>query len=72
MKDTVRRRGKYISIKCVLVILLGATAAHANLFDGSGINIGPVHLDPTNPIAPITPKDAHVPNPAAPLAQAAE
>jgi hypothetical protein len=55
--------------RSAVVIFLTVTPTFAGLFDGKGVDIGPVHLDPTNPIAPVTPKDAHVPNPVAPVAK---
>jgi hypothetical protein len=48
-------------------VVVLVTPASAGLLDGEGVDIGPIHVDPTNPVAPVTPKDAHVPNPAAPI-----
>ncbi|EPE93848.1 hypothetical protein [Rhizobium grahamii] len=56
--------------QCTAVLLLHVMPASAGLFDGKGVDIGPIHIDPTNPVAPVSPKSAPAPNPAAPLAPA--
>ena len=53
---------------CAAVLLLSAVPTFAGLFDGKGVDIGPIHIDPTNPVAPVTPKGTQVPNPVPPTA----
>jgi hypothetical protein len=66
-EETLMRKFAFAT-NCAAVLLLSAVPTFAGLFDGKGVDIGPIHIDPTNPVAPVTPKGTQVPNPVPPTA----